>query len=291
MGDASPTLGRTALLTGLALLAFAANSVLARLALGGGAMDAASYTAVRVLAGAFLLLLVLGLSGQKGLVSGAWSWPSASLLFTYAIAFSVAYLDLSIGTGALLLFGAVQLTMLAAALRAGERPSSRTWLGLAAAVTGLLLLVAPGLAAPEPVPAALMALAGVAWGLFTLRGRRSGRPLAEMAASFTLAVPLALGTGLLAAAAGPLVVTPRGLALALASGALASGLGYVAWYAALPGLSVVRAAVLQLGVPVLAAGLGLLLGEAITPRLVLASMLVLGGIALTLSARQGAAPE
>lgn len=270
---------KTLLLTALAMLAFAANSLLCRLALEDGTIDAASFTALRLASGTLMLwLLVQRRVGIRRLRPKA---PAAVFLFLYAAAFSFAYRYLSAGTGALILFGTVQLTMMTAALRAGEAFPPLAWLGLCLSLAGLVYLVAPGLSAPPLVGALLMALAGLGWGLYSLHGRGVGDPLAATAANFTGATPLALLLCL--PFAGALHLTPAGVVLAMASGALASALGYVVWYSALRGLSAGAAAGVQLSVPVLAAGGGvLLLSEPLTPRLVLASILVLGGIALVM---------
>jgi drug/metabolite transporter (DMT)-like permease len=272
-------------LTLAALVAFAANSILCRLALASGTVDAASFTTIRIASGALLLALLLrwrGGSAPAGTGPRAW-WPAA-MLFGYAIAFSYAYRSLSAGTGALILFGAVQTTMLLAGWRSGERLAARQWLGIAAALAGLVWLVSPGLAAPDPVGAALMGAAGVAWGAYSLLGRGAGDPVAATATNFLRAVPMALAVSALAVAHAH--VSTRGAVLAMASGAIASGLGYVAWYAALRGLAASQAAVVQLAVPVLAATAGVaLLGEALTLRLVGAGTVILGGIALAMARR------
>jgi drug/metabolite transporter (DMT)-like permease len=270
---------RTAALTTLALLAFAANSVLCRVALHAGAIDPASFSTIRSGAGAATLAVILPFS--KGQAPASGSWASAAVLFLYAVPFAFAYTTLTAGTGALILFGAVQLTMVGAALASGERPKLHQWLGLAMALGGLLLLVLPGVEAPSPAGAAMMATAGVAWGAYSLRGRGSRNPLAQTAANFARLVPLVLSVSVLSL--GQLHLEARGVALALASGALASGAGYVVWYEALRGLTATRAAVVQLAVPVLAAAGGVLfLSERVTIRLAVASGLVLGGIALAL---------
>jgi drug/metabolite transporter (DMT)-like permease len=210
-------------------------------------------------------------------------WGSALALFVYALAFSLAYVRLPAGAGALLMFAAVQLTMIGAGLRAGERPRALEWAGLAAAVFGLVVLTRPGLARPDPVGASLMSGAGVAWGLYSLRGRRSGDPVSANATSFARALPLALGASVVTVLHGTPHLALAGALLALASGALASGLGYVTWYAALRGLSATRAAIVQLSVPPLAAAGGVLvLGEHVSPRLLIGGLLILGGIALAL---------
>ncbi len=273
---------RTPLYTALALVAFAANSLLCRLALSSGVIDPTGFTAVRLLAGA-ATLAVLVRAGAGSRPPGAVSWTSAALLFAYALPFSFAYTSLSAGTGALLLFGAVQATMILAAFRASERPRPAQWLGLVSAFGGLAYLVLPGVTAPAPGGAALMLLAGVAWGLYTLRGRGVVDPLGQTACNFVYTIPLILAASLLAH--GSLHVEPRGVLLGVLSGALASGIGYVLWYQALAGLSKLSAAIVQLAVPILAAGGGILfLGEHLSLRLLLASVLVLGGVGLGLVA-------
>lgn len=290
MSARAPIALRTLLLTGTALIAFAANSILCRKALGTGAIDAASFTSVRIASGA-LVLVLLALRRPRPLDAGPrvhGSWRSAAWLAGYALAFSFAYRDLTAGTGALILFGLVQLTMLLAAVRGGERPPALEWLGLALAAGGLVALVWKGLAAPPAGAALLMAAAGVAWGLYSLRGKGSKDALADTAGNFARGVPMVL----LASAASTFVAhdahaTPAGLVLAATSGAVTSGLGYVVWYAALRGLTSARAAIVQLAVPVLAAlGGVLILGEPITLRLALCGATILGGIALALAHRR-----
>jgi drug/metabolite transporter (DMT)-like permease len=273
---------RTAALTSAALVGFAANSLLCRAALRPGLADAASFTTLRLLSGAVVLVLLAG--GRPREVLAAGSWPSAAALFAYAALFSFAYLRIGAGVGALLLFGAVQTTMIGWALRAGERPRPAQWAGIALAVGGLLGLVAGRLDAPDPLGAALMLTAGVGWGAYSLRGRSATRPLATNAANFARALVPAVVLSLLAP--GPPRLTTRGALLAVASGAIASGLGYTVWYAALRGLTATRAAVVQLAVPVLAAAGGvLLLGEPVTFRLLAAGAAILGGVALAVTGR------
>jgi drug/metabolite transporter (DMT)-like permease len=280
---------RATVLTLLAMLAFAANSLLCRMALGEGHIDAASFTAVRVASGALTLFLIVLPQWRRSGRAPA-DWRSVAMLFAYMAFFSFAYLSLSVGTGALLLFGAVQLTMFVAALRAGERFAAASWAGLALAVAGLVYLVSPGLTAPDPLGAGLMVAAGAAWGLYSLLGRSTRNPLEATANNFILAVPLALVVSLLFL--GDLRLSREGLILAALSGAVASGLGYVAWYAALKGLTAARAATVQLSVPALAAVGGvLLLAEPVTPRLVLASVATLGGIAIVLAQKTRRRPR
>jgi len=281
---------RLALLTALSLLAFAANSLLCRLALGRQSIDAASFTSVRVLAGA-LTLFVLQRFFAAGRPSPRSGWRAAALLFAYAACFSFAYGSLTTGTGALLLFGSVQTTMLLTALATGERLTPVAWLGLAVAAVGLSALVFPGLSAPDPLGAVLMLLAGAAWGGYTLAGRGSQAPVADTARNFLLATPLALVVSLVSAFGfRSAVLTRTGVILAAISGAITSGVGYSLWYAALRTLSSVQAAVLQLCVPVLAAVLGIVfLSEVLSLRLVLASCMILGGVALVIVQRAVAA--
>ena len=273
-------------LTALAMVAFAANSVLNRLALQATPLDAATFTAVRLGSGALLLGLVAWARHRPVFTAG--SWPSAAALFVYAAAFSFAYTVLRAGTGALLLFGVVQLTMVGYGVWRGERFSGVQTLGLMAALGGLVYLVLPGLSAPPLGPALLMALAGAAWGVYSLRGRGSHDPAAVSAGNFVRTVPLAAALVLLVLLlpGTNLRVDGLGAVYAVLSGALTSGLGYLVWYAALPSLKATSAATVQLSVPVLAAlGGVLLLGEPVTLRLAVASLLILGGIALILRAR------
>lgn len=277
-----PSKLRTAILTGLAMLAFAANSVLCRAALGGVSIDAASFASLRLVSGAATLVLLHRLLEAPGSLQGG-SWASAAALFLYAVAFSFSYDSLPTGTGALLLFGAVQATMLVSGLLAGERPRPLQWLGLLLAIGGLVYMMLPGVAAPAPLGSALMLVAGVAWGIYSLRGRRAVDPLAETGANFLRSVPMVLLVSLLDAT--DLHVTPRGSALAVGSGALASGVGYAIWYAALRGLTATQGATVQLSVPVIAAAGGVIfMAETVTLRLVLASVLILGGVMLALIA-------
>lgn len=264
------------------MIAFAANSLLCRMALGQEMIDAASFTTIRIIAGAVTLVLIVAFRGRP--TTSQPNWPGVAALFCYMVFFSFAYLSLTAGTGALLLFGAVQMTMFISAIRNGERFPLFSWVGLSAAFIGLVYLVAPGVAAPNPVGAMLMAIAGVAWGAYSLIGRKSARPLLSTAANFLYSVPLAIGLSILFLADADLSL--RGSLLAIASGSVASGLGYAVWYAALPNLTAGRAATVQLSVPAIAAVGGVLfLGEQITLRLVVASSLTIGGIWLVLVQR------
>ena len=267
-----------------ALIAFSGNSLLARVALGGGHIDAATFTLVRLVSGAAVLLVLTALTRPPATLTAAAGrgWVPAAALFAYAAAFSFAYLRLHAGTGAFILFGAVQVTMLVSAARSGETLLPLQWLGFAIALAGLVYLVLPGLTAPPLSSAALMGIAGVSWGIYTLRGRRAASPLADTTINFVRAVPLAIVISILAAR--QLHASPRGFLLAVVSGAVTSGLGYTVWYSALRGLTATRAAVLQLAVPVLAAAGGVVfLMEPVSLRLAVSALFVIGGIALTLA--------
>src|SRR5437667_5563730 len=261
------------------MTAFAGNSLFCRLALQNAGIDAATFTFTRSVAGALALWLVVRVR-KEGPKAG--SWLSAFALFAYAAAFSFAYLSLSAGTGALLLFGAVQATMIIWGLGQGERLRTRQWLGLALAVAGLVALLSPGLSAPPINGALLMLCAGIAWGFYSLRGKGAGDPVTTTAGNFLRAVVF---VSLLSIALLPWARLDRaGVAYAVLSGAIASGGGYVIWYSALPGLKAASGATVQLSVPVLAAAGGILfLGESITVRFLLASIAVLGGIALVVT--------
>jgi drug/metabolite transporter (DMT)-like permease len=276
---------RTAALTAAALIGFAANSLLCRRALDSGTIDAASFTAVRLLSGAIMLALLVGTTRKPGEARSPGSWISAAALFAYAAAFSYAYLRSPAGVGALILFGVVQLTMIGWSWARGERPNFLEWLGLATAFAGLVALTMPGLASPDPVGAGLMSLAGVSWGIYSLRGKSAGRPLASTAGNFVRSAPLAL---ILAVFASPsLRISLDGAILAILSGAIASGVGYSLWYAALSHLTATRAAVVQLAVPVLAAAGGVaLIGESLSLRLAVSGLAILGGVAIAIRGRR-----
>jgi drug/metabolite transporter (DMT)-like permease len=270
-------LSRIAFATGFALIAFAANSILCRMALRQTSIDPASFTSVRIVSGAITLWLLVQLGNRRGSAGG--TWVSSIALLAYASGFSFAYVAITAGTGALLLFGAVQLVMISAGLAAGERINFRIAFGWVLAISGLVTLVFPGVSAAPAVQSALMLCAGVAWGVYSLRGRRSSDPLHDTAGNFARAVPGAL---LISAIMWRHSSWDRmGVALAVLSGAIASGVGYAAWYTALPRLRAIAAANLQLSVPLLASLGGVVLfAEPITIRLAAASVLLLGGIAL-----------
>ena len=274
----------TATLTVFALIAFAANSVLCRLALGQSAIDPASYTAVRLITGAVTLWIITRFLRAGSFRKSGGSWISAAMLFLYAVTFSFAYLSLSAGTGALILFAAVQITMIAVGLYAGERPELLEWLGLFIAIAGLIYLVFPGITAPSILGSLLMATAGIAWGVYSLRGRGASDPVGVTTDNFLRTVPLAVGLILLWLST--LTITPMGFLWAALSGSITSGVGYVLWYAALPRLTATRAATVQLAPAPLAALSGVVvLSEAISLRLVISSVVILGGIGLAASRR------
>ena len=271
-------------LTAFAMIPLAANSWLCRAALRDTAIDAASFTSVRLLSGAAMLWLLLWLTGRRR-VAGTGSWPSAIALFGYAALFSFAYLSLTAATGALLLFGAVQVTMIGLGLRSGERLDALQVAGVVLAFGGLVGLLLPGLSAPPLGGALMMIGAGIAWGVYSVRGKGAGDPTRVTAGNFALTVPITLVLSLLMLPSLSFDVV--GFWYALASGALTSALGYALWYSVLPLLQATSAATVQLSVPVIvAAGGVLLLDEPITLRLVLASTAVLGGIALVILERR-----
>jgi drug/metabolite transporter (DMT)-like permease len=270
------------------MVAFAANSLLCRLALGEELIDPASFTSIRVASGALVLSALVAMRPPS---SAKWrfDWRAAGALFGYMVFFSFAYLSLGAGTGALILFGSVQLTMFAFALRAGEYFPPMSWMGLCVAIAGLIYLVSPGVTAPNVVSSALMTVAGISWGMYSLRGRETADPLRATTMNFLLCVPLVAIVSVLFV--NDFNLGFSGVALAVASGAVASGLGYAIWYAALAGLTASRAATVQLTVPVIAAiGGVIILSEELTLRLALASAATLGGVALVLSQRAKRAP-
>lgn len=277
----------TAGLTAVAMVAFAANSILTRAGLQTGATDPGAFSSVRLAAGAVGLSTLVAIRRTRVQPSASIrkrTWVSASALTVYAVGFSYAYVSLGAGTGALILFGVVQATILATAMARGERPEMRVWLGLIVSLIGLLLLVGPGATAPNPRGAVLMTLAGVAWAVYTLRGRHATEPLVVTMWSFVLALPLAALVVLASAVTSSLRMSASGFALAVLSGAIASGMGYAIWYAALPKLSRTTAGIVQLTpAPLAALGSLWLLGEPITGRYIGAATLILGGVALALS--------
>ena len=255
------------------------------MALRGEEADAAGFTLVRLISGALTLVVISYFIGKEKGFSGRGNWISAFFLFAYAICFSFAYLGLTAGTGALILFGSVQLTMIAVTIFRGERPHLLEWTGLLVAVGGLVYLVFPGLAAPPLWSSVFMAGAGAAWGFYTLRGRGSSAPLADTTGNFIRTVPMIVIAAL--PSLSKIHLSRNGILLAVLSGAVASGIGYTVWYAALKHHTATRAAVLQLAVPLIAATGGILfLAESATQRLGIAAVLILGGIALTIFGRK-----
>jgi drug/metabolite transporter (DMT)-like permease len=274
-------------LVAAALTGFAANSLLTRAGLGAGLIDPASFTGLRLASGALMLLGLARLRGPGRGHAGGGSWASATMLGGYAVAFTLAYSRIGAGIGALILFGAVHVTMVGTGLVRGERPGLLNWLGLALAVTGLVVLTRPGLSAPDPLGSLLMAIAGACWGVYSLAGRRSRDPLGATAGNFIRAT--VFGVAFAAISWPSRHVTSTGALLAVASGALASGVGYTFWYSALPRLAAWRAAVLQLLVPIVTAiSAVVLLSEPMTSRLVVAMVCVLAGVGLTIRPARGA---
>lgn len=267
--------------TAFALIAFAANSVLNRLALGGNTIDAGSYIGIRLIAGAVTLWFINALSKQKFNFEWKGSPISAFYLFLYGVAFSYAYRSVTSGMGAFILFGTVQTTMLTVLLLRGERPHISEWAGLIMAIGGLIYLVFPGLTAPDPVGALLMLIAGISWGFYTLRGKGVKDPLETTALNFMLSVPMVLLVNFFTFSKAHF--STEGVTYAVLSGALASGVGYVIWYAALKGLTTTQAALLQLTVPIIAALGGVIfLAETVTTRLIIAGVLIMSGVAVAL---------
>jgi drug/metabolite transporter (DMT)-like permease len=277
------TSSRVAALTLFAMLAFAGNSLLCRIALRDTAIDAASFTSIRLASGALVLVAIM--LARKSHPLSAGSWAMAAMLFGYAAFFSFAYRQLTAATGALLLFGAVHTSMLGHALAKGERLRLPQVIGLLIAVGGLVYMLLPGLAAPPMVAAACMLAAGASWAGYSVLGRGVTDSVAATAGNFLRSLPFTLALSL--ATAGDARLDPAGVGYAVLSGAITSGLGYVLWYAALPALKATSAATVQLSVPAIAAlGGVVLLAEAMSPRLLVASVAILGGIALTISRRE-----
>ena len=275
------------------MIAFASNSLLCRAALKQTSIDAASFTFVRVFSGAVVLWLVMNLRRMIRTtrdVGVGGNWISALALFLYAAGFSFAYVDVAAGTGALLLFGAVQATMILWGLHKGERLRAIQIVGLVVAMTGLVVLLFPGLSAPPLFGSILMLGAGVAWGIYSLRGKREKNPVTATTGNFVRAVPFAAAVSIIFLRWLDLDIA--GVIYAIISGAITSGLGYVIWYSVLPSLKAASAATVQLSVPVLAAAGGiLLLGEPLTLRYLLASVAILGGIALVVLEKNRARPD
>lgn len=278
-------MGAANILLAMSLLAFAANSILCRLALGPGLIDAASFTSVRLLSGAVMLALMLAVRDERLHPAGKVDFVSALALFSYAACFSFAYVTLTAATGAILLFSAIQLTMIGAGIARGERPSRQVWAGAVLAAAGLVYLLAPGAAAPPIGPAFVMILAGISWGVYSLRGAGKNDPITATAWNFIAATPLALLFSLVNA--GAIHISAAGFTWAVLSGAVTSGLGYVIWYQVLPYFSATSAAIVQLCVPAIAALGGVtLLAEPFSARLAIASIAILGGVGLVIAAHR-----
>lgn len=285
---------RLILITSLTMIAFAANSVLGRMAIGSGdapLIDPASFSAIRLVSGALMLAVLVGLTGSGSARSPRFqsgSWASALALFAYAVAFSYAYVALETGIGALILFACVQATMIGWALKEGDRPSGLEWLGLATAFGAFIWLVSPGLSAPDPAAAALMAVSGIAWGAYSLRGRGLPDPLKATADNFMRSLAFLLPLGAMVLLTGSDVhASGRGLVLAVISGSVTSGLGYALWYRVLRQIGATQGAIVQLTVPVIAAiGGTLFVAEGWSLRLVVSSLLILGGVAMAILAKQ-----
>lgn len=278
------SLVKTILFTSLALIAFAANSVLCRLALGEYTIDAASFTAVRLVSGAIVLLIIISIDWKRKGLSTKGSWSASLMLFMYAFTFSFAYITLDTGTGALILFGSVQITMILLSLISGARLHLTEWLGVATAFSGFVYLLLPGVTAPSMTGFLLMTTAGIAWGIYTLKGRGSSYPLMDTAYNFLRTLPLVFVLVLVTLKDASF--STEGILLAITSGAITSGIGYTIWYIALGGLTATQAAVLQLLVPVIAALGGVVfVSEAITLRLTISGLMILGGILMVVLGR------
>jgi drug/metabolite transporter (DMT)-like permease len=286
-GEMEPDTGRakTIIFTLFSLAAFAANSVFCRLALSQATIDATGFTTIRLASGAVTLFLISKIFTKRSRTESRVSWLSAAMLFLYAITFSFAYIRLSAGTGALILFGAVQTTMIVSALKSGEQPHLLVWVGLFMALTGLVYLFLPGLSTPSPKGFALMATAGIAWGIYSILGRGTANPIPDTTHNFIRSLPFVVPIFLISFRSTHL--SAEGIILAVLSGSLTSGLGYVCWYTALQGLTVTRAATVQLSVPVLAALGGVVfLSESISLRLFLSGIMILGGVGLSMVGRE-----
>ena len=279
---------KTILFTGLALIAFAANSVLCRLALGESAIDASTFTIVRLLAGAIVLTVIMSISKIKSNSntnsSTKGSWPASIALFIYALTFSFAYVTLDTATGALILFGSVQITMILMSIFSGNRLHISEWFGMAIAFTGFVYLILPGVTTPSVIGFLLMTVSGIAWGIYTLKGRGSKNPIMDTAFNFLRTMPFVIILAIVTFKYAH--YSSEGILLAVLSGSIASGIGYMIWYSALSGLSVTQAAVLQLLVPVIAAVGGIIfVSESISFRLTVSSAMILGGILMVVLGR------
>jgi drug/metabolite transporter (DMT)-like permease len=275
---------KTILFTGFTLIAFAANSVLCRLALGEKTIDASSFTVIRLLSGAIVLLIILKMNKIKNSSPIKGNWFASLMLFLYAVTFSFAYITLDTGTGAIILFGSVQITMILLSLISGNRLLITEWIGVSIAFIGFIYLVSPGVTSPSIMGFSFMTVAGIAWGIYTLKGRDSLNPLMDTANNFFRTIPFVMFLAVIAIQST--YYTTEGILLAALSGGIASGIGYTIWYVALGGLSAIQAAVVQLLVPVIAALGGVIfLSEKITLRLTLSGIMILGGILMVVWGR------
>ena len=275
---------KTLIFTSLALIAFAANSVLCRLALGEKTIDASSFTTIRLLSGAIVLLLITGISSNKSKATTKGSWSASLMLFLYAITFSFAYITLDTGTGALILFGSVQITMILLSLISGNRLHIIEWTGITISFAGFVYLILPGVSTPSTTGFLLMTTAGIAWGIYTLKGRGSNNPLTDTAYNFFRTIPLVIILAIVTMQNAQ--YSFEGIVLAVLSGGIASGIGYAIWYVALGGLSSTQAAVVQLLVPVIAAFGGVIfVSEVVTLRLTISATMILGGILMVVLGR------
>ena len=280
---------KTLLFTCFALIAFAGNSILCRYALKGDEIDATSFTVLRLLSGAVLLITLVAFKSKQRINWTGGSWLTSFALFLYAITFSYAYISLNTGVGALILFGAVQVTMVLMSLIKGKMLTISEWFGLIIAFSGLAYLLLPSASAPSLHGFLLMLISGVAWGFYTLAGKGAGNPLLQTANNFLRTIPFIFILAILFAVfkSDNLIITVNGTLLAITSGAVTSGLGYALWYQALNGLSITQAAILQLTVPIIAAFGGILfLAEEITMQLIISALLVLGGIFVSLISKK-----
>jgi drug/metabolite transporter (DMT)-like permease len=275
---------KTLMFTGFALIAFAANSVLCRLALGEKTIDASSFTVIRLLSGVVVLWVILMITRNKNSPPAKGSWPASLMLFLYGVTFSFAYITLDTGTGALILFASVQITMISLYIISGNRLHITERIGIFIAFLGFVYLILPGVSTPSVTGFSLMTIAGIAWGVYTLKGRDSVNPLMDTAYNFFRTIPLVIVLAVVAIGNGQ--CSTQGIILAALSGGIASGIGYTLWYVALGGLSAVQAAVVQLLVPAIAALGGVIfVSEAITLRLTLSGIMILGGILMTVWGR------
>ncbi|MFT6267139.1 MAG: drug/metabolite transporter (DMT)-like permease [Oleiphilaceae bacterium] len=272
------------LYTTLALLAFAGNSILCRLALGENAIDAASFTAIRLLSGIIVLAIIIKMTSDRISSTSRGSWKASFMLFLYAVTFSYAYVSLETGVGALILFGAVQITMILVGLFSGNKLHYFEWAGVIVAFSGFVYLVIPGITAPPLLGFLLMSISGIAWGCYTLAGKGSANPLSDTYFNFLRSLPLVIILVIVTIQYS--TMSKAGILLAMLSGGIASGVGYTIWYAALGGLSAIQAAVVQLLVPVLAAVGGVIfVDEAFSFRLVLAATIILGGVLVVITGK------